>query len=195
MTGVVDNSEAIAVLLGSEQDEDVFWYTELLDRSKNTGGNNRYRILRAFRHHSGEQLLEQMPAIRKLCDLTGVRAYTRLSARSYKAVGAYLVRRTVESALDGHWKSMANLYASACGLTSIHDKKLWLYDVDEVTEETETLGRHLGVTGTLVAELPSRKGLHYIARPHDTRGEPRPHAVQLHKDNPTNLYIPAEATR
>jgi hypothetical protein len=67
----VDNFEQIAELMRPAH-TDTFWYTELLDRNKRTGGNNRYRTLRVFVHRSGDELLSQADSIRELCDATDV---------------------------------------------------------------------------------------------------------------------------
>jgi hypothetical protein len=92
---------------------------------------------------------------------------------------------------------MKSLYNRALGIVTPNDK-LWLWDVDEINEASNTLGHRLQAEEVLVATIPSKKGLHYITRPFDVRvlGWAIPidgrilSNVQLHKDNPTNLYIP-----
>lgn len=141
-----------------------------------------------------------MPAIRRLCDLTGCRAYTRLSLRSMEKVAAEQLRLTTEQYIGGsHW-GMKSVHASACGKVK-PVTPLWLLDVDAITADTERLCRLLVEANLLRARIPSKKGEHLIVFPFDYRswvsktdGWSAWGAIELHKDNPTNLYIPVGAT-
>lgn len=196
---MIDNSAIIATFCPATNNGDTFIYTEMLDRSKRKG-NNGQRLLKTFYHRSVEEFWEQWPTIRKLCDIAGVRACTRLSPRSYRKVGATFTKLVVEAALTDNFAGMKSLYNRACGITAPNEK-LWLWDVDEVNEEANTLYRELREIGVFVAKVPSRRAWHLITRPFDVRniGRQMPDDgyvlpnVQLHKDNPTNLYIPDEA--
>lgn len=186
---VVDNLDIVSSMLDANDDGDTFWYTELLDRD--AGGNNSKRLVRMFRHHCRENLVSQMPTIRALCDVTGARAYTRLSPRSQRRVGQHLLVLTATMAAEEAWSSAGHLYARACGQSNIHGRRLWLYDVDEGQDEDGSLLQSLRDGGWLRAVVPSKAGCHYISSPHDPRNETL-NGVTLHKDNPTNLYIPED---
>jgi hypothetical protein len=186
----VDNSLKISAFLPEESDGDTFWYTELLHRNKEAGGGNRYRTLRSFVHHKRDDLALQMDTIKRLCDRTGVRAYTRLSPRSAKQVGKAFTTAVVTAAMMEHWDSMHRLYQSALGRTPIHGKRLWLYDIDApVLTPFQALEEELLARDALVTIFPSRTGWHLIVKPHhityDLLG------ITVLKDHPTNLYIPA----
>lgn len=194
---MLDNSKIIAEFCPSVEDGDIFCYTEMLDRSKKKG-NNGQRLLKTFYHRSREEFWEQWPTIQKLCDMSLVRACTRISPRSFKKVGKTFVRLVVETSLSENWAGMKSLYNRACGTTS-PERKLWLFDVDVISKESEWLQGELTRLGKLAAVIPSKKGLHFISDPFDVRTlspEERWHGIQsrgeisLHKDNPTNLYIP-----
>lgn len=193
----IDNSALVAPFAPAEADGDTFIYTELLDRTKRKG-NNGVRLARAFFHRSQAEFWEQWPTIVKLCDLSGCRAYTRLAPRSYKKVGREFVRLVVDTAMSENWAGMKSLYQRACG-TVTPNEKLWLIDVDARDGNTERLAANLTEAGVLRARIPSRKGEHLIVVPFDARPWVGNHGwrawgeVELHKDNPTNLYIPDEA--
>jgi hypothetical protein len=212
---MIDNSIHIAAFCPATDDGDTFIYTEMLDRSKRKG-NNGQRLLKTFYHRSVAEFWEQWPTIKKLCDLAGVRACTRVSPRSYRKVGATFTKLVVEAALTDNWLGMKSLYNRACGITA-PERKLWLWDFDAVDEvdpnysalvlASQTLARLIGthaVNGipVQIAEIPSKRAFHLITTGFDTRalgglevpkdGYALPN-VQLHKDNPTNLYIPDEA--
>lgn len=191
---MIDNSQLVRGFVPTEDDGDSFIYTELLDRSKGKG-NNVNRLIKTFYHRSREEFDEQMPAIKELCDWGKVRAYTRLGTRSFEKVSKVFVQLVVDAALSGNHQSQKRMYSRALG-TVTPVKKVWLLDVDELTEQTKQLGIQLLMDSHLLATIPSRKGCHYIIRPFDERTYTGSRGwnvfgdVQLHKDNPTNLYIP-----
>lgn len=187
---MLDNSELVAKFCPVADDGDTFIYTEMLDRGQRKG-NNGNRLLKTFYHRSVTEFWEQLPTIQKLCDLARVRACTRLAPRSYKKVGKEFARLVVETALTENWAGMKSLYNRACGIAS-PIRKLWLWDVDEVNASSLALGEQLRRRGVLIETIPSKKGLHYITGAFDARDLVITE-VQLHKDNPTNLYIPEGA--
>jgi hypothetical protein len=197
---MLDNSAIIAAFCPPFDDGDTFVYTEMLDRGKRKG-NNGHRLLKTFYHRSVEEFWEQLPVIKRLCDLSGIRACTRLSPKSFAQVGAQHTRMVIEAALTQNWMAMKSLYNRACGITT-PIKKIWLLDVDVVKESTLELGNKIEADGNLLAHIPSKKGVHFIIKPFDVRTLESYYQnlginltvgieeVSLHKDNPTNLYIP-----
>src|SRR6185295_3080112 len=109
---MLDNSKLIAPFCPISDDGDTFIYTEMLDRGKRKG-NNGHRLVKTFYHRSVEEFWEQWPVIQKLCDLTLVRACTRLAPKSYKRVGATFTRLVVEAALTDNFSGMKSLYNRA----------------------------------------------------------------------------------
>jgi len=181
----IDNFNIIGPLLSPYYIEDVFWYTEILDRS-NKKGNNQVRTLRTFFHKNNAQLFEQRDTIIDLCENNNMRAYIRLAPRSYESVGKVFTELVVKSALQGQWKAMKRAYASACG-TAPPVHRVWLFDVDNM-ERAGPLRAALEHRDVFIAQIPSRKGCHLIVKPHKI--DYHHDGIELHKDNPTNLYIP-----
>jgi len=193
----LDNSALVAPFCPDAADGDTFVYTEMLDRGKHKG-NNGHRLVKTFYHRSVEEFWSQWPTLKALCDLAQVRACTRLAPRSYAKVGALFTRMVVEASLTDNWAGMKSLYNRACGSVGPNEK-LWLFDVDAIDRRSERLVTILTERGVFRARIPSKKGEHIISDPFDMRdiggasGDglmPQFGAVQLHKDNPTNLYIP-----
>lgn len=185
----LDNSALVAPFCPAQADGDTFIYTEMLDRGKRKG-NNGHRLVKTFYHRSVEEFWDQWPTIQKLCDMSKVRACTRLAPRSYAKVGREFTRMVVEASLTANWAGMKSLYNRACGIVS-PNTKLWLFDIDEVNEFSERLRGQLETDGHLVAVIPSKKGQHFITRPHRAYEHSQSvNAVTIHRDNPTNLYIP-----
>jgi hypothetical protein len=186
---MLDNFEHVLKFCPDKDDGDTFIYTEMLNRGVKKG-NNGQRMLKTFYHRSKEEFTNQYPTIKKLCDISGVRACTRVSPRSYKKVAKQFLRLVTETYITENYNGMKTLYNRACGIT-VPEVKLWLWDIDVVDEETLQLGVTLTERGYLRDTIPSKKGLHYITGPFDIRGlEFDAAKVSIHKDNPTNLYIP-----
>ena len=193
----IDNSKLIAEFIPENDDGDTFLYTEMLDRSKRKG-NNGLRLMKTFYHRSRDEFWNQLPTIQKLCDLSETRAYTRLSPRSFKKVGRLFTALVVDCAMSENWAGMKSLYNKACGNVSPNEK-FWIFDVDKITDKTNEFVDLLIKDQFFRARIPSKKGEHIITIPFDSRkiilnnnwsefGE-----ISLHKDNPTNLYIPEGA--
>ncbi len=200
---MLDNSELILPFVPEVDDGDTFVYTEMLDRGQRKG-NNGNRLLKTFYHRSRGEFREQVPVIMKLCDLARVRACTRLAPRSYRSVGRAFTRLAVDTAMSENWAGMKSLYNRACGTTG-PIRKLWLIDIDDPADPVVPgIRESLRAQGLLAGELPSKKGLHLITTPfHRVTVPPGvltrmpdhptvyvPSGIDVHKDNPTNLYIP-----
>ena len=191
---MLDNSKLIAPFIPAEDDGDTFLYTEMIDRGQKKGNNNR-RILKTFYHRSQEEFWAQWPGMKQLADIAQVRLMTRLAPRSYKKVGKHFTQLVVEAAMAENWTHMKKLYSSACGLAN-PVKKIWLFDVDIPDDMSDYFGQYLDDKKLLIEAIPSRKGVHYISKPFNLlewnpiEGGELPVNVSLHKDNPTNLYIP-----
>jgi hypothetical protein len=196
---MLDNSKLVAPFCPPTEDGDTFIYTEMLDRGKKKG-NNGHRLVKTFYHRSVQEFWEQWPNIQKLCDLVMVRACTRLAPKSYRKVGATFTRMVVEASLTDNFAGMKSLYNRACGVTS-PNKKLWLFDIDIINDGTIEFEQFLKNNGSHVATIPSKKGRHYITNPFDkrlfeefkTNHELTKEHLDVHFDNPTNLYIPEGA--
>ena len=192
----LDNSLFIAPFAPEKADGDTFIYTEMLDRGKKKG-NNGHRLVKTFYHRSQKEFWDQWPSIKKLCDLTLTRACTRVAPRSYKKVGKEFCRLVVETALTENWAGMKSLYNRACGIAK-PNQKLFLFDVDVIGETSEALRVHIEAEGNMVAIIPSKKGQHFITKPFNTVDLKKKWGVDdkiisLHRDNPTNLYVPEGA--
>lgn len=193
MMNAVDNRALIAPFIPEVFDGDTFYYTEILDRRKRSG-NNRGRRLHEFIHRDRASFIEQGEQIVAMCEFFQARAYIRLSPRSFRLVGMAYVKTIVEQGLTGNWQGMRHAYAKALGTTPAKEKR-WLFDFDEPRPEQSDPIYAIG-PGTVLARIPSRKGYHLITKPFDLRqleGNSTLLGVELHKDNPTNLYIPAGA--
>ncbi len=194
---MIDNRDIIRRFIDDKADGDTFWYTELLDRRNN--GASRFKMLRTFEHNSRLHFDEQMDTIAKLCEDNQVRAYTRLTPRSRRLVASHMLKRVAMEFADQHFEVMGRIYPSVVGSTNIKERRLWLFDVDQPDNPyTGEFVERLAAAGKLKTTIPSRKGYHIITAPFNIMDAAilPPGALayaSLHRDNPTNLYIPESA--
>lgn len=188
----VDNFDLIAQFIPEEFDGDTFFYSELLDRTKRSG-NNKGRIVKTFFYRTREDLYRTKEQLVALCNLTGARAYIRLGPRSFKKVGMKYVLHVVEQSLTENWQGMRHGYNHACGTTG-PNKKYWIFDCDQSWDELKYDPRIVAVMSRpeYVCTIPSKKGFHLITTGFDIRQVPEMKDINIHKDNPTNLYIPSD---
>lgn len=196
----IDNQAIVREFLpgqskGPVANNDHVLYTELLDRTKRVG-NNGVRIVKTFYHRDAEDFDRHLPQMYALCDALKVRAYTRLSPRSYRKVGAVFTKLVVEAALTDNFAGMKSLYTRACGIVT-PERKLWMFDVDRISDDSEKFRQFLEKMGVLEGVVPSKRGMHFISQPFNITlidghvpESKLPDGISLHKDNATNLYIP-----
>lgn len=197
----LDNFDLLAALVPETFDGDTYYCTELLDRSKRSG-NNQNRRVATYTHRTRQNLLDQRDQIIKMCEVTGARAYFRPTPRSFSQVGRQVARHIVDQAVTNNWEGMRHAWAHVAGITPGRPRR-WVWDVDRTTTHhiDDAIRRH----ESFVMEVPSRKGWHFITLGMDisevggwtdvARAEPALRLVDIavHKNNPTNLYIPESA--
>lgn len=187
---MIDNYSLVLPFVPVKDDGDTFIYTEMLFRGAKKGNNNS-RLLKAFYHRSQEDFESQFDTIKKLCELSGARACTRLSKRSYRQVAKRFLSLVTETFITENYAGMKTLYNRACGTTKPIEK-LWLVDCDSYGEYESAYMWLSRNSATIKADIPSKKGRHIIVSPFNLSTWPEGYPT-IHKDNPTNLYIPEGA--
>lgn len=200
-------------------------------------GNMHSRSIKDYFIKSVDQLKDVKEDIITLCKTFNVRAYIRLNKRNYKHMALAMLKHISEQVYCGQtFSSPLHLVASAAGMACAAGKnKTWIVDIDQeylqfkdaiydmmllcapyFAEYEEWCNRKLGDRKAFIektfTEIPTKNGLHIIARPFHTEQfselwhnyatangltvtkdnayiltMPPP---DLHKDNPTILYVP-----
>jgi len=192
-----DNLKLIIPFLKFESKDD-FYYLQILQRKKENpeiGSNSR--VIKNYYISSVEYLEMRYDEIKKLCELFNARASIRLNRRSYRKVGMKTMVNVANTMMNEEYEFLNKSYDRACGLGHNDTEKKWILDLDgEYTyqqlmemEDIVNNSDPLGKNGIIY--IPSKTGLHYITKPFDPRKlkENFPE-IEIHKDNPTNLYIP-----
>lgn len=194
---MVDNLEIIRPFLQFDSEDD-FYYLQILQRKKENphlGSNSR--VIKNYYIKSEQELLDKYPEIQELCHLFNARASIRLNRRSFEKVGFKTMENLANTMQNREYKFLGKCYDRACGLLSNEKVKRWILDLDFIPYVGEHLDIKEFISGIepagdkVLKFIPSKNGVHIITTPFNLEKfrEKFPH-IEVHKDNPTNLYIP-----
>lgn len=203
---MIDNLELIKPLL-KFPDEDSYYFLQLLWRKKdrsfvpfNIGGsNNNSRLLRAYYITSIEKLERDYDEIKAVCDFFKCRAMINLNRRSFKSSSHQMMVRLAQSIQAQNYRNQA-MWNNVSGVYNPVKDKKWLIDIDGkevsplmmacINYACEPICKSVE-DSKIYSLIPSKNGVHIITKPFNlkTFKEHYPD-VDIHKNNPTNLYIP-----
>lgn len=196
---MVDNLELVLPFLTFD-DENDFYYLQILQRKKENphlGSNSR--VIKNYYINSQEYLIKHYEEIKLLCEQFNARASLRLNRRNYRNVAFKAMVNMANSMNNQEYSFIKKSYDRAVGNghAEAKDGKTWILDWDGEFSDVDraTIGNSLFLsqpfnTQKIKALIPSKTGMHIIVTPFDSRPfkEMFPE-VEIHKDNPTNLYI------
>lgn len=194
---MIDNFELIKPLLEFETD-DIYYFLQILQRKKevSTIGRNSNNV-KNYYIKSVEHLESKRQEIIDLCNFFNARAYIRLTPRSYKATTLHHLKQMAQMIADGNYKSIAKSYLSSSGSTNSGTLKRWIIDIDNPKDvDLDVLKQHIESmrpygNKKVILQVPSKNGFHLITNPFDLESFKKMYpSIEVHKDNPTNLYIP-----
>lgn len=195
---MVDNFEQIKDLLKWRSDDD-FYFLQILQRKKDhkegkvKGTNNNSRLVKAYYVKDLEHLEFIEPEVKELCKLFNARAGINLNRRSFKKMQLQHLKKITEQLLNNDHNKSHRAYNTVCGAYNNDKDKKWILDVDDVnfnpTKLLSDLHDAQPVGGKHIATIPSRNGYHLIVKPFNVM-QVNLVDTEIHKNNPTNLYIP-----
>jgi hypothetical protein len=197
MSTPIDVIDKIKPLLKFDTPDD-FYYLQLLQRKKENpqlGANSR--VIRNYYIRSWEYLDGRYEEVKELCHAMNARAMLRLNKRSFRKVGLKAIQNVANCMANEDYASISKCYDRACGQGHSDNRRMWILDIDgEVTSEWKRgviahINRMRPEGSKVILELPTRNGTHIIVSPFDmqTFSQDFPD-VDVHKDNPINLYTP-----
>jgi hypothetical protein len=196
---MIDNFDKVKFLLEFDSDDD-FYYLQILQRKKENpqlGSNSR--VIKNYYIKSLEYLENRYEEIKQLCDMFNARAMIRLNKRSWEKVAFKTIVNVANSTGNREYEFIRKSYDRACGQGHNDKNKKWILDLDgnytedqinEIRSFTKILEPNVYTDKTLEV-LPSKNGFHIIANPFNLQSFKNKYPnIEIHKDNPTNLYIP-----
>jgi len=192
---MIDNISLVLPLMSYDSEDD-FYFLQILQRKKENpqlGSNSR--VIKNYYIRSEEYLFEHYDEIKKLCDHFNARAMLRLNKRSYYKVAFRALLNVANTMSNKDFKNLKSQYDKACGETHNDKNKTWIIDIDEKEFDFEVLDKYLATIDPIghktVQIIPSANGYHAITKPFNVLTFSLKYkGYDIHKDNPTNLYIP-----
>lgn len=200
---MVNNKDLIIPLLEFPH-KDIFYFVQILQRKKdhkNQLGNNS-RLIKAYFIDSLGKLELQWDEMVKLAEVFEARIMINLNPRNYQKAGFHLLQKVANQMANNDFHSIYKAYTSVCGEYHSEIDKRWVIDLDKhqldlkhdimtfIYESQNKLKNHNKASNyTILAKIPSLSGLHIITNPFNL-SDWKWKDVEIHKNNPTNMYIP-----
>ena len=194
---MINNFEQIKSLLKFE--DDYFYFIQIIQRKKEIpelGSNNR--IIRSYMISSLEKLEKNEAEIIQMCQMFNARAYIHLNRRKWNRIALECLRHNAELIANGQHDGIKSSLETVVGRHNCEPKgeKTWIVDIDtklpQYTMQVEGDINIIEPEGLKVKSiLPTKNGYHLITSPFNSQifKEKYPE-IDIHKDNPTILYIP-----
>ena len=180
-------------------DPNDFYFLQILQRKKDNpeiGSNSR--VIRNYYIRDLYYLETRMNEIETLCDTFNARAMLRLNKRNRRKVALHTIKIMADKLMNEDY-SFDKAYVSACGKVHHDPNKKWIIDIDDVTQDDDTyinliisiINNRMPEGNKILKILPTKSGIHLITKPFNTMDIHKELInIDIHKDNPINLYIP-----
>lgn len=195
-TQEVDYFEEIKPLLTFDSADD-FYFLQILRRKKDNPDNtSNSTIIKSYYIKNIEYYEKKIPEIKKICRTFNARAGLRLNKRSFKKTALLTMKLILEQGMSDNWEYARRVYDSAAGKSHNAKTKTWIIDIDDTDDEgtakeVEKFILTLRPEGDKVIKtLKTRSGFHLVTRPFDVQAFSKEYSLDIHKDNPINVFIP-----
>lgn len=209
---MIDNFKQIESLLKFDN-ENQFYFLQIIQRKKDfkdtdtilyLGTNNTNRLIKAYYIYSLEQLEKYKSEIIALCTLFKARAGISLNRRDSRVISLEMMKLLADNIKNNHFNQLSKLYNTVCGQYHQEKDKIWILDIDYfMGYYSEFIDKPLRVKlvtqlydiepkgSKIIANIPSKSGYHLITRSFNSQKFSQMYPkIEIHKNNPTNLYIP-----
>lgn len=191
----LNNLDLIKPLLSNS--DGIFYHLFIIRRGKDhpelLAAN---KLIKTLLVRSIEHLESIMPDVISLCEHYKARAYINVAPKSLYKLNTLILSKLADNL---HTDNIVNPYHtlnSACGELQA-ESKCWVVDVDSkdaaiVDSVLDTINKcESKFDDRLIATIPTLNGCHFITHPFNLQEFRKPWPnVDVHKNNPTILYIP-----
>jgi hypothetical protein len=195
----VDNIEIVKSLL-SFDDKDTFYVVEIIRRKKeNADLGSNSRVIKTYYVNSLSYLDEFYSEMRVICNALNARACIYLCKKSYEKAYSLHLKKMGELLISRDLRVVNKMYSKAAVFAKkdSNNTTSWIVDVDDVSDESQldlikdALFKIRPEGDKVIATIPSRTGFHLITKRFDVIAFKKLGlGLDIHKNNPTNLYIP-----
>jgi len=200
---VINNFQQISKLLQFRSDDD-FYHLQIIKRKKDhpeIGSNSL--VIKTYYIKSEDHLAKVEPEIIALCNFHGARACINLNRRSFEKMAFHTLKKVTDQIMNKDFKSVHKAYESVCGAYANESNKKWIIDIDNISIDGFNHQDSMIQLRSRIIELQieaghlqsmnfirTKSGIHIISAPFNLQKfrEEFPD-IDVHKDNPTILYI------
>ena len=200
---MINNFQQISKLLQFRSDDD-FYHLQIIKRKKDhpeIGSNSL--VIKTYYIKSEDHLAKVEPEIIALCDFHGARACINLNRRSFEKMAFHTLKKVTDQIMNKDFKSVRKAYESVCGAYANESNKKWIIDIDNISIDGFNHQDSMIQLRSRIIELQieashlqsmnfirTKSGIHIISAPFNLQKfrEEFPD-IDVHKDNPTILYI------
>lgn len=191
---MINNLNIIKEILKFESEDD-FYHLQILKRKKENPdiGSNSV-VIKTYYITSVDHLEKVMPEIIELCNFHNARGCINLNVRSFERAAFHTLKKISDIIMNRDYKSVRSAFDSVCGEYGTGKDKSWVLDLDEKNpEKAGSIIEHIGnlepVGEKYIALLETKNGYHIISKPFNLSKFDYSD-IEIHKNNPTLLYIP-----
>ena len=181
-------------------DKDKFYYLQIIQRKKDrVQSKSHCSVVKNFYIKSEDYLNKKEEEIKDYCVFFNARAYLRLNRRSWYDVSMKSMELAGKYVYNKDYESFKSLFSKSCGQTCAEPRrtKTWIVDIDtmclmEISNKIKYINKlHKENGGKIICSVPTRNGCHIITNPFDSLKFKKEFPdIDIHKDNPTILYMP-----
>ena len=187
----MDNLNKIIPFLVFNSRDD-FYFLQIIKRKKeNADLNSNSIVIKSYYIKSVIELEAKMPEIVLLCHFHNARAMINLNRKSFEKLAFQMILKVTNHLVNKEFKHIYKAYDSLVGSLK-SDYPRWIVDIDSTDEDyISKIINYLTACEVILGIIPSKNGIHIITKPFrlDDFKYSYP-GIDVHKNNPTNLYIP-----
>ena len=198
---MINNINQIKTLLQFDSEDD-FYHLQIIKRKKEHPElDSNSRIIKTYYIRSIEYLDLNYEEIKVLCNFHNARACINLNKRSFEKLAYHNLKKVTDCIMNKDFKTVRKCYESVCGSYSSEINKKWIIDVDSkdglhlyIAEKIKRFEPNPGES-KVITYIETKNGWHIITKPFNQSNfrlecEMNSKVCDIHKDNPTILYIP-----
>lgn len=199
---MIDNFLQLEAMLNitPEMDGDLYFHLQVIQRKKDCDINKNSHLIRAYQVDSTHLLSRYKDEVIDLCEKFKARAYLNPSAKSKRATAIQMLNNIADCFRQSNFQYLNRLWNSAAGQVGAVNK-VWILDCDyseqlnddTIQELSWIIDRKCRPDGDkVIAFVPTKHGKHILTRPFNVMElrERFTLPLDIHKNNPTVLYIP-----
>lgn len=198
---MINNFDLIRSYLKFENSGD-FYFIQLISRRKDNPELDKAQYVRkTYYIYSLEGFDKKREEIIHFCEYYNARAYIHFTKRNNETISKHMVQDIVRDYFNGV-RDFSHLWETVCG-QHCEKPKTWVIDIDKKDNEsiedqillaTNRINSCMPFGNKIVATIPTKNGVHLITEPFNLldfkNGYKFETVPDVHKNNPTVLYIP-----